>query len=71
MAFDLFTRKQNDRNWTRSRTLGSPLTTLPDTTPLETPTRLTDALATIESLNPGLNVKRRGKGAVVSKKWQW
>ena len=70
MAFDLFFRRQTKRDWSRSRS--QELTAMPSLPAVPpTPTHLDDALSRAIAANPGIIVEKRGKGALVSKKWGW
>ena len=68
MAFDLFFRRQTNRDWSRSRNLiaDPSLPAVP-----QTPTKITDALSRAIAANPGIMVKPSGKGAIVTQKWKW
>ena len=67
MAFDLLFRKRSPRDWSLPDRI-FPAAPAPRS-PAPTPTVVDDALEKVARNNPGLSVKQRGRGAVVTKKF--
>ena len=70
MAFDLLSKKKNTRDWAmpdRIFPAGAPAAESRE--PAPTPTVVDEAIELAARNNPGLSVKQRGRGAVVTKKF--
>ena len=67
MALDLLWRKVTSRNFGRGASLT--VVALPPVPP--TTTTIEDALRRVSVPYPGILVERRGRGAIVSKRWRW